>query len=126
MENSKPGQRGVGWHRLGIDSSPPFQPGYRVHGGEHWSTSVGKACPGDRRIAQIKSEIIPRAQAILQGAARLDLSQDLTPADNSRDDTVGHALRILPRVPDRFDAMGARLDDIEKKLDRLIDLVKAL
>jgi hypothetical protein len=39
---------------------------------------------------------------------------------------VGDALRILPRMPDRFDAMGARLDRIERKLDHLIDLVKAL
>ncbi|MEP6528168.1 MAG: hypothetical protein ABJA86_13515, partial [Nocardioidaceae bacterium] len=126
MENSKSAQRGVGWHRLGIDSSPPYQPGYRVRGGEHWSTSVGKVCPGDRRIAQVKSEIIPRAQAILRGAVRLELSQDITPADDSRDETVGDALRILPRMPGRFDAMGARLDRIEKKLDHLIDLVKAL
>jgi hypothetical protein len=126
MENSKSAQRGVGWHRLGIDSSPPFQPGYRVRGGEHWSTSVGKVCPGDRRIAQVKSEIIPRAQAVLRGAVRLELSQDITPADDSRDETVGDALRILPRMPDRFDAMGARLDRIERKLDHLIDLVKAL
>ena len=45
--------RGLSWHRLGVESSPPFRPGYRVDGGMYYSTSVGKTCPGDARIAQI-------------------------------------------------------------------------
>ena len=45
--------RGLSWHRLGVESSPPFRPGYRVDGGQYYSTSVGKTCPGDARIAQI-------------------------------------------------------------------------
>jgi peptidoglycan hydrolase-like protein with peptidoglycan-binding domain len=56
MKDSKPTTRGVGYHRLGIDP-------WRVDGGEHWSSSGGKVCPGDRRIAQV-DEVIRRAQAL--------------------------------------------------------------
>jgi hypothetical protein len=45
MGSSFPGERGVGYHRLGI-------PGAAPPGAEHWST-VSKVCPGDARIAQI-------------------------------------------------------------------------
>lgn len=45
--------RGLSWHRLGVESSPPFRPGYRVDGGMYYSTVIGKTCPGDARIAQI-------------------------------------------------------------------------
>ena len=48
--NSRPGTRGVAWHRQGCDP-------YRVDGGEHWSLSYGKVCPGDRRIQQIPTLI---------------------------------------------------------------------
>jgi hypothetical protein len=57
MPNSKPSTRGVGYHKLGVDP-------YRVTGGELWSESFGKVCPGDVRIAQIPS-IITRAKQIL-------------------------------------------------------------
>jgi hypothetical protein len=112
MGNSRSTERGVGWHRLGVDSSPPFQPGYRISGGEHWSTSVGKACPGDRRIAQV-SGVITRAQAILQGDDMLDLTQDLTPAIDSDDRTLGQALRVLLDLPDRLQQIDADLAAIK-------------
>lgn len=60
VPDSLPSRRGIGWHRQGIDP-------WRVAGGEKWSDSTGKVCPGDRRIAQIKAVIIPRVQAILHG-----------------------------------------------------------
>lgn len=56
MPSSKPGTRGVGWHRQGID---PF----RVTGGEVWSKAKGKVCPGDRRVDQVP-KIIARAMKI--------------------------------------------------------------
>lgn len=59
IPDSKPGRRGVAPHRWGV-------PGYVVVGGELWSTSRGKACPGDRRIAQIP-QIILRARDIAAG-----------------------------------------------------------
>jgi len=52
--DSKPTSRGLAYHRQGIDGN--FQtyafPG-RVSGGEVWSSSFGKVCPTDARIAQL-------------------------------------------------------------------------
>lgn len=50
MRDSRPTSRGVGYHRLGIDP-------YRVPGGEVWSSSYGKICPGDAKIAQVSGLI---------------------------------------------------------------------
>jgi len=46
MPNSRPESTGVGYHRQGVDP-------WRVDGGELWSNSYGKVCPGNARIAQI-------------------------------------------------------------------------
>ena len=59
VPDSRPGRRGIGYHRQGIDP-------WRVSGGEQWSTSAGKVCPGNRRIAQVPA-VIDRARAILAG-----------------------------------------------------------
>lgn len=48
--NSLPTSRGLAYHRQGIDGNFPNG---RVPGGEVWSKSRGKVCPGDRRIAQL-------------------------------------------------------------------------
>lgn len=53
VPDSRRGHQGVAYHRQGV-------PGYMVSGGERWSTAYRKACPGDRRIAQIP-EVIRRA-----------------------------------------------------------------
>lgn len=54
MGNSLPSTRGVGYHRLGVNP-------WRVAGGETWSKSYGKVCPGGDRIPQIPG-IIKAAQ----------------------------------------------------------------
>jgi hypothetical protein len=59
IPDSKPGRRGIGYHRLGV-------PGYMVPGAEKWSSATGKVCPGNRRIAQIP-QIIARARQIVGG-----------------------------------------------------------
>lgn len=46
MANSRPSTKGVGYHRQGVDP-------YRVSGGEVWSKSYGKICPGFDRTPQI-------------------------------------------------------------------------
>lgn len=53
--DSRPASRGLAYHRQGIDGNfpPPFTG--RVAGGEVWTTSPGKVCPGDRRIKQLPS-----------------------------------------------------------------------
>lgn len=60
VADSKPGRRGIAYHRQGIDP-------WRVAGGEIWSKSRGKECPGDRRIEQIRATIIPGVRAALAG-----------------------------------------------------------
>lgn len=69
VRNSCPPARGGAWHRLGIDGNFPTWPSiYRGREGcQHWSTSRGKACPGDRRIEQINNVILPRVRALLAG-----------------------------------------------------------
>lgn len=51
------GVRGIGYHRQGIMGN---YPDHLVPGGVVWSNKIGKTCPTDARIAQIKSIIIPR------------------------------------------------------------------
>lgn len=50
IPDSKPGRRGVGYHKLGV-------PGYVVNGGVLWSTKQGKVCPSDARVLQIPTII---------------------------------------------------------------------
>jgi hypothetical protein len=64
--DSRKGSRGLAYHRQGIDGNfgtkqHPF-PG-RVPGGEVWTESRGKVCPGDRRIKQLP-EILRQAKAM--------------------------------------------------------------
>lgn len=60
MPDSLAGSCGLGYHRLGIDP-------WRVTGGELWSGSRGKLCPGDGKIAQIP-DIVARAVEIRGGS----------------------------------------------------------
>ncbi|WHI47559.1 peptidoglycan-binding protein [Microbulbifer sp. JMSA004] len=66
--NSKPGSRGIAYHRQGIDGNwSGYDYSGRISGGEKWSNAGGKVCPGDRRISQIP-QIIARAIQIAGGA----------------------------------------------------------
>lgn len=80
--DSRPTSRGVGYHRQGIDGNFIAE-GYRyrgrVAGGEVWTLSPGKVCPGDRRIAQIPA-IITRARQL----AGLE-ENDMQPTDIVKD-----------------------------------------
>lgn len=93
--DSRPGSRGIAYHRQGIDGNfGSFAYGGRVSGGEVWSTSTGKVCPGDRRIHQLINVIIPRAQAIAGGQeADLDATQDAR---------LTHVEKMLVRLFDSF------------------------
>lgn len=63
--DSKPGSRGIAFHRQGCDGNfAGYAYGGRVAGGELWSNAFGKVCPGDRRISQLINRIIPRARQI--------------------------------------------------------------
>lgn len=69
IPDAKPGRRGIAYHRLGVPHSThdPNAPGGPWHGPgcELWTDpekGLGKVCPGDRRIAQLKAIVIPRVQ----------------------------------------------------------------
>lgn len=58
MASSASSERGIGWHRLGIDGNFPALPSILAGrtqrgGGERWSYSFGKTCPLDGRIGQM-------------------------------------------------------------------------
>jgi hypothetical protein len=78
--DSKPGSRGIAYHRQGCDGDGNYA-GYdfpgRVAGGEVWTKSYGKVCPGDRRIHQLIDVIIPRARVL----AGLDQEDIVTPQE---------------------------------------------
>ena len=93
MRSSRASERGVGWHRLGIDGNFPAGPlGGRIPGGESWSESTGKACPGDRRIAQV-AEVIRRAKAIAGGGDDLPDPAELLAAEVAKSVSLKKAVR---------------------------------
>lgn len=96
LPSSRPGTRGIGYHRQGIDP-------WRVAGGESWSAAEGRVCPGDRRIAQIP-HIITRAK-ILAGNRRLGRPHHTGAAipERPRDDRWKPGTRLAA-----FAAMGTR------------------
>jgi len=114
IPDTKPGRRGIAYHRQGIDGSLPDM---RVPGGELWSESRGKICPGDRRVAQIREVIIPRVQAlIIRGATMPTVRniEEVTAETNSEGDVVdydvtagGHwpVLGVVPSPDDAFNVV---------------------
>lgn len=65
--NSRPESRGLAYHRQGIDGNfGGYKYPGRVDGGEVWTTSFGKVCPGDNRIAQLP-EILALARKFVGG-----------------------------------------------------------
>lgn len=86
IPDSKPGRRGIGYHRQGCDGNYPDR---RVPGGELWSGVDGKVCPGNRRIAQIP-KVIEKARRIMEGVSVVEPVA-------SRGGTVIPVL--LPRTP---------------------------
>jgi hypothetical protein len=154
--DASPGSRGVTWHRKGIDGNfPTGLLSGRKSGDEHWSNSAGKTCPGDKKIHGVVDKILPRAKAILTQGDDMQQSDDLTPVDDTQDETVGDSLRTVLRLPEQIAAVKAdvagidaeldtrfkavnsnvngfqeatkrRLDDLDTKLVELVDAVKAL
>ena len=74
--NSKPGSRGLAYHRQGVDGNfGGYKYPGRVSGGEKWSSSFGKVCPRDKRIAQLP-EILRRAKLIANPTAAWEWDPD--------------------------------------------------
>lgn len=61
MTSSAASQKGIGWHRLGVNGNFPRTGILRGRsqrgGGKSWSKAFGKICPGDDRIKQIPAII---------------------------------------------------------------------
>lgn len=67
MPNSRPTSRGLAYHRQGVDGNfDDYDFPGRVSGGETWTESDGKVCPGDKRIAR-RQQILNRAKRIVAG-----------------------------------------------------------
>jgi hypothetical protein len=130
LPSSKPGSQGVGWHRLGIDGNfdqPPGQLlGGRVDGGEHWSESFGKLCPGDPKIHGVVDKIIPRARQLLADRNEMQLSDDLYPADDHNDTTIGDALRRADHLDEFRAAVADRFNISDKVAGEQSAALKAL
>lgn len=128
IPDSKVGRRGVSYHRQGIDGNfGSYDYRGRVAGGELWSSAFGKVCPGDLRIKQLITEIIPRARALA------GLEDDMTPNDlfNSRVGTNGNtAFDSWNDNPGTFGhylrGQRQRVDQVEPKLAELSGKVDAL
>jgi hypothetical protein len=70
IPDTKPGRRGLGYHAQGIAPN-------RVTGGEVWSVSRGKECPGPVRIQQFKTVIVPAvAQRLRELKEKYDVLND--------------------------------------------------
>lgn len=99
--DSRPGSRGLGYHRQGIDGNfGGYRFGGRVTGGEVWTSSYGKVCPTDVRIAQLP-DILDVALTLNRGGSIASSQGDDMP---SPDDMWNHVLN--PRA-DKKDQMQA-------------------
>jgi hypothetical protein len=116
MLDSKPASTGVGYHKLGINP-------WRVSGGEIWSSSVGKICPGAAKIAQIPAIIA----AAISGTEEDDMP--LTPKDEadiakygSFEEAVAQRTRQViatAQLPYGLDNLRLRLEAIDRKVTAL-------
>jgi hypothetical protein len=126
--DASPGSRGITWHRKGIDGNFPagLLSGRKTGStDEHWSNSTGKTCPFDGKIHGTVERIIPRAKAILTEGDDMQQSDDLTPVDDTQDDTVGDSLRTVLKLPDQIAAVKADVDKIDSELDTRFAAVNA-
>lgn len=89
--------KGVSWHRLGIDP-------WRVVGGMRYSTSRGKVCPGNAKIAQI-----PEVVAL----ARTFLDMELTPVSDPHPQGNGGAVKNYLTRGD----VGGRVKELQQLLN---------
>jgi hypothetical protein len=122
LPSSRPGTRGIGWHRQGCDGSfPPGLLAGRPPDGERWSESGGKVCPGDNRIRQVE-RIIARASEISIGVTEMNLNDTIGPESDVR---IGQVLRklnnFLERAPQQQEAIVSSLTELDDAIASLPD-----
>jgi hypothetical protein len=74
IPDTKPGRRGLAYHRQGVPNSPEWKTGNL-----RWSSSVGKCCPDWRRIAQFKDVVVPAVRNLVNPPPKEDF--DMTEAE---------------------------------------------
>lgn len=103
--NSKPGSKGIAYHRQGIGPNDFVAKGFefpgKVDGGEVWSEDKTKVCPGDRRIRQLPT-IIARAREI-----------------------AGKDWFDMATKKDLADVVSAKLDPVHEKLNSALKTLHA-
>jgi N-acetylmuramoyl-L-alanine amidase len=128
--NSRPGSRGLAYHRQGCDGN--FTDGFpgRVDGGETWTEHFGKVCPGRNRIAQLPA-ILERAQGedpMADYEAQLNRIETQNKAILERLSAAGVIRERLKAIDEELDALATSVaDDATKtQVRRLRDRVRAL
>lgn len=91
MTNSKKTSRGVGYHLLGVPANRMQKlMGRSQTGGELWSSSVGKVCPGPDRIRQIPSIV---SEAIRKATGEIKPTTPSKPVPRPPTGTSGTAYK---------------------------------
>ena len=130
--DSKPGSRGIAYHRQGIDGNfGPYAYGGRVPGGERWSKSFGKMCPGDQRIKTLLEEIIPLAQKLARPpdlppslTDTGDMTMLVTHADTAVLLSGGKLVRVKSEA-DKVSLMASGIDHWKCSAEQMTALTKA-
>lgn len=114
MRNSLPTERGLGWHKLGVDP-------WRVAGGEKWSSAYGKECPGLAKIAQMP-EVLRRAQ---QGEDDMPDAQEVAAAvwnyDAGGEEGKQEAKHLLSQARTAARANAGQLAGLTVAVGRMAD-----
>lgn len=125
IATSCPHERGVGYHRLGVD---PYR---NTKCGHLWSRARGKVCPGDRRIRQLQTEIIPRVSSpvskkeFLMALSDAEQKEILTYLRQLRDGAPGFGVPpLLTSVTETAYAVGGV--DLGKKTSFVSTLSKKI
>jgi hypothetical protein len=128
LNDSLPIPDGVSYHRLGINP-------WRVPGGLLYSSSPGKLCPADVRIAQIRTRIMPGVLAILNPPVEDDMfsetDRDLLEKINGM---LDQRYYTRPEVYSAMDDVARRvgvgtdatMDGVDNKLDEVLARLTAL
>ena len=106
MTSSKPSEKGIGYHRLGVPRSRWGVGVWLITGGERWSSAVGKVCPGDPRIAQMP-EVLRRVKKIVG---------DTTPTSPTPPKVK--PVKVKPAVVLTVGSIGAKVKKLQKALNK--------
>lgn len=116
--DSRPTSRGLAYHRQGIDGNfDSYRFPGRVPGGEVWTTSPGKVCPTDARIAQLP-DILAAARDIIEEADMAQYADQLNEMNGKLD-------RLLKAGRARDQRLRALLKRKFKATDGDVDAILA-